>query len=135
MTAGGPADLAGLRKDDKVLSVNGHNCVGIDHYEAVDILKAAGSTIEMNISREVEVPVAVQNSNLEGNSNINQQNGHHRPPRESTTSHDETVSLSSLSQPASSHSQKSLVNKSPIVVSKYYRVSHFKVPQSKPILK
>ena len=83
----------------------------------MDILKAAGSTIEMNISREVEV--AVQNSNLAGNSNINQQNGHHRPPRESTTSHDETVSLSSLSQPASSHSQKSLVNKSPIVVSKY----------------
>ena len=47
-----------------------------------------------------------------------QQNGHHPRPRESTTSHDESVSLSSLSQPASSHSQKSLVNKtSPGVVS------------------
>ena len=34
---------AGLRKDDKVLSVNGHSCVSIDHYEAVGILKAAGN--------------------------------------------------------------------------------------------
>ena len=42
--AGGPADIAGLRKDDKVLAVNGNNCVAIDHYEAVNILKTAGST-------------------------------------------------------------------------------------------
>ena len=42
VTAGGPADIAGLKKDDKVLAVNGHNCVGIDHYEAVTILKNAG---------------------------------------------------------------------------------------------
>jgi hypothetical protein len=27
----------------KVLSVNGHSCVSIDHYEAVGILKAAGN--------------------------------------------------------------------------------------------
>ena len=44
VTAGGPADIAGLRKDDKVLAVNGNNCVAIDHYEAVNILKTAGST-------------------------------------------------------------------------------------------
>ena len=52
VTAGGPADLAGLRKDDKVLEVNGCTCIGIDHYEAVGILKAAGSTIDMKIVRE-----------------------------------------------------------------------------------
>ena len=43
VTSGGPAAIAGLRKDDKVLSVNGHSCVSIDHYEAVGILKAAGN--------------------------------------------------------------------------------------------
>ena len=53
VTPNGPADLAGLRKDDKVLSVNGHSCINIDHYESVGILKAAGSRIHMRISREV----------------------------------------------------------------------------------
>ncbi len=46
---------AGLRKDDKVISVNGHSCVDIDHYEAVGILKAAGSFISMRVVREVFV--------------------------------------------------------------------------------
>lgn len=53
VTPGGPADMAGLRKDDKVLSVNDHSCVDIDHYEAVGILKAAGNYIKMRIAREV----------------------------------------------------------------------------------
>jgi C-terminal processing protease CtpA/Prc len=39
VTPGGPADLAGLRVHDKVLSVNGISCVNVDHYEAVGILK------------------------------------------------------------------------------------------------
>ncbi|CAB4068059.1 SCRIB [Lepeophtheirus salmonis] len=56
VTPGGPAELAGLKKDDKVLSVNGHSCVDIDHYESVGILKAAGSLITMKIAREVQVP-------------------------------------------------------------------------------
>ena len=43
VTAGGPADIAGLRKDDKVLAVNGNNCIGIGHYDAVEILKTAGN--------------------------------------------------------------------------------------------
>ena len=45
VTAGGPADEAGLRVNDKVISVNSVTCVNVDHYEAVAILKAAGSTI------------------------------------------------------------------------------------------
>jgi len=53
VTPNGPADLAGLRKDDKVISVNGHACLEIDHYEAVGILKAAGSFISMRVVREV----------------------------------------------------------------------------------
>ena len=103
VTAGGPADLAGLRKDDKVLSVNGHTCVNIDHYRAVDILKAAGSNIDMRIVREQ----ALQNGHTTKGENR----------LDSTTTPDDTVSLSSLSQPASSHSQKSLLNKSSAVVS------------------
>ena len=39
MTPGGPADEAGLRVNDKLLSVNGISCVNVDHYEAVGILK------------------------------------------------------------------------------------------------
>ena len=53
VTAGGPADEAGLRVNDKVISVNSVTCVNVDHYEAVAILKAAGSTITMVIVREV----------------------------------------------------------------------------------
>ena len=60
VTAGGPADIAGLRKDDKVLAVNGNNCVAIDHYEAVNILKTAGSTIDMHVVREIVASDAVQ---------------------------------------------------------------------------
>ncbi len=55
VTPNGPADLAGLRKDDKVISVNKHSMVDIDHYEAVGILKAAGSYITMRVQREVFV--------------------------------------------------------------------------------
>ena len=55
VTPNGPADIAGVRKDDKVISVNGHSCVDIDHYEAVGILKAAGSYISMRVHREVFV--------------------------------------------------------------------------------
>lgn len=97
VTAGGPADIAGLRKDDKVLSVNGYSCVNIDHYTAVDILKAAGSNIDMRIVRE--------------NPTISQQNGHQNTNNRLNSTADDSASLSSLSQPASSHSQKSLTNK------------------------
>ena len=32
--------------------MNGHSCVNIDHYEAVGILKAAGSVIALRVERE-----------------------------------------------------------------------------------
>merc|ERR1719312_352519 len=54
VTPGGPARVAGLCKDDKVLEVNGHSCVDIDHYEAVGILKAAGSYITLRVIREID---------------------------------------------------------------------------------
>ena len=44
VTPGGPADEAGLRVNDKLLSVNGVSCVNVDHYEAVGILKVVCST-------------------------------------------------------------------------------------------
>ena len=147
VTAGGPADIAGLRKDDKVLAVNGNNCVSIDHYEAVNILKTAGSTIDMHVTREIVASDAVQA--VQQVLRQQQPNGHHapaaassppqipksatvqRPPQlpplpptskrqapldsTTTTEPDDSVSLSSLSQPASSHSQKSLLNKSAVV--------------------
>lgn len=42
VTEGGPAERAGLRVGDKILSVNNMNVIDIDHYEAVNALKAAG---------------------------------------------------------------------------------------------
>ena len=32
--------------------MNGHSCVNIDHYEAVGILKAAGSVIALRVERD-----------------------------------------------------------------------------------
>ena len=45
VTPGGPADLAGLRVHDKVLSVNSISCINVDHYEAVGILKVRGKVL------------------------------------------------------------------------------------------
>ncbi|XP_065157658.1 protein lap4-like isoform X4 [Atheta coriaria] len=53
VTDGGPADLAGLRVADKVLTVNEHSLVGVSHYDAVEVLKAAGPLLVFEISREV----------------------------------------------------------------------------------
>ncbi|XP_043213961.1 protein lap4-like isoform X2 [Amphibalanus amphitrite] len=50
---GGPADRAGLKVADKLVSVNGVPTLGADHYEAVGILKAAGATLRMLVMREV----------------------------------------------------------------------------------
>ena len=130
----------------KVLSVNGHTCVGIYHQRAVEILKAAGANIDMRIAREVvparqnghasnHLPPLPQQQQLPQspsqpsitNNNVGQPTGApsanqqgKRPPLDSTTTPDDSVSLSSLSQPASSHSQKSLLNKSSAVVSGMY---------------
>lgn len=51
--AGGPADIAGLRVGDKVLSVNGVSVVNVDHYDAVEVLKACGRVLMLVIIREV----------------------------------------------------------------------------------
>lgn len=53
VATGGPADLAGLRVGDKVLSVNGVSVVHVDHYDAVEVLKACGRTLVLVILREV----------------------------------------------------------------------------------
>lgn len=53
VTEGGPAELAGLRVGDKLVAVNGMSCVDVDHYEAVDILKAAGPSLVVHFIREV----------------------------------------------------------------------------------
>ncbi|XP_018372032.1 PREDICTED: protein lap4 isoform X4 [Trachymyrmex cornetzi] len=53
VTEGGPADLAGLRIGDKVLSVNGVSVVNVDHYDAVEVLKACGRVLVLVIIREV----------------------------------------------------------------------------------
>lgn len=53
VTPGGPADLAGLRVGDKVLTVNGVSVVGVSHYDAVEVLKASGAVLILEVSREV----------------------------------------------------------------------------------
>ncbi|KZS11124.1 Lap4 protein [Daphnia magna] len=53
VTEGGPAEMAGLRVGDKLVAVNGMSCIDVDHYEAVDILKAAGPSLVVHFIREV----------------------------------------------------------------------------------
>lgn len=53
VTECGPADLAGLKVGDKVLSVNGVNVIDVSHYDAVEVLKASGAVLILVISREV----------------------------------------------------------------------------------
>ena len=53
LVTGGPADLAGLKVADKVLSVNGISVVNVDHYDAVEVLKACGRVLVLVVVREV----------------------------------------------------------------------------------
>lgn len=53
VTEGGPADLAGLRVGDKVLTVNGVNVERVSHYDAVEVLKASGPVLILEVTREV----------------------------------------------------------------------------------
>ncbi|CAH2981811.1 unnamed protein product [Chilo suppressalis] len=52
VTPGGPAYNAGLRVGDKVLSVNGTSVVEVDHYYAVEVLKASGPTLTLVVTRD-----------------------------------------------------------------------------------
>lgn len=44
-----------LQVGDKLISVNGHSLVNADHYTAVEVLRAAGSTLVLEVTREVPV--------------------------------------------------------------------------------
>ncbi|XP_059053583.1 protein lap4 isoform X3 [Achroia grisella] len=52
VTPNGPAYLAGLRVGDKVLSVNGTSVVEVDHYYAVEVLKASGAVLTLVVTRD-----------------------------------------------------------------------------------
>lgn len=45
--------MAGLRVGDKVISVNGISVVNVEHYAAVEVLKACGRVLVLVIVREV----------------------------------------------------------------------------------
>lgn len=68
VTEGGPADLAGLRVGDKVLKVNGVSVEDADHYDAVEVLKACGAVLVLQVSRSVTRvighPVFLENGEL-----------------------------------------------------------------------
>ncbi|CAG2171126.1 unnamed protein product, partial [Oppiella nova] len=55
ITEEGPAEGAGLRVGDKILSVNAVDFTEIDHYKAVDALKTAGMDFVVVLVREVAV--------------------------------------------------------------------------------
>ncbi|XP_046742109.1 protein lap4 isoform X4 [Diprion similis] len=64
VTEGGPAELAGLRVGDKVIAVNGVSVVNVDHYDAVEVLKACGRVLVLVVLREVTriIPSSEQTS-------------------------------------------------------------------------
>lgn len=68
VTEGGPADLAGLRVGDKVVRVNGVSVEDVDHYDAVEVLKACGAVLVLLVTREVTRlvghPVFLENGEL-----------------------------------------------------------------------
>lgn len=53
VTEGGPADLAGLKIGDKVVTVNNVSVIDVSHYDAVEILKASGPVLVLQICREI----------------------------------------------------------------------------------
>ncbi|XP_063912792.1 protein lap4-like isoform X3 [Zophobas morio] len=65
VTESGPADLAGLRVGDKVVSVNGVSVVDVSHYDAVEVLKQSGPSLVLEVSREVTKFVAARPKPLE----------------------------------------------------------------------
>ncbi|CAB3367351.1 Hypothetical predicted protein [Cloeon dipterum] len=80
VTPGAPAELAGLRVGDRILAVNGMSLIGADHYEAVEMLKASGQTLDMIVGREILRPIiqVKQSPNPRAESAMDQP--HHRPP-------------------------------------------------------
>ena len=42
---------------DRILAVNGMSMIGSDHYEAVELLKASGQTLDMVVGREALKPI------------------------------------------------------------------------------
>ncbi|GFS51841.1 protein lap4 [Trichonephila inaurata madagascariensis] len=69
----GPAEAAGLKVGDKILSVNGKDLENVTHFDAVDALKAAGSRMVMIIRRESNT--SATNSPLDSPTNNNFENG------------------------------------------------------------
>ena len=100
----------------QVLEVNGHSCVDIDHYEAVGILKAAGSYITLRVIREIDpdamssLPATMTPTSAAAAAVTTP------PPSAATTTPNgvvrnsvttpDTTSLSSLSHAGSSYSQQ-----------------------------
>ncbi|XP_015379845.1 PREDICTED: protein scribble homolog isoform X4 [Diuraphis noxia] len=52
LTPDGPAELAGLKVGDKVLTANGQSLVDVDHYTSVEVLRSCGSVLVLQVLRE-----------------------------------------------------------------------------------
>ncbi|CAL4058825.1 unnamed protein product, partial [Meganyctiphanes norvegica] len=61
VTENGPAYNAGLRVGDKLLIVNGRDVNTVDHYEAVNIMRQAGASLDLRVVREVTRLVPAKN--------------------------------------------------------------------------
>lgn len=64
VSEGGPADMAGLKVGDKVLTVNDFSVVDVSHYDAVEVLKASGPVLILEVTREV---TRIVNQNINNN--------------------------------------------------------------------
>ena len=50
---GGAADLAGLKLDDEIISINGVYCSQLEHHQAVDLLRNSGGDLHVRVLRKV----------------------------------------------------------------------------------
>ncbi|CAL1294500.1 unnamed protein product [Larinioides sclopetarius] len=113
--AGGPAESAGLKVGDKILTVNGKDLENVTHFDAVDALKAAGTTMVMTIRRESGT--SPPNSPIESPTNNNLENGNVVEPYQQMSKSEPTEELVPENHKHSSESnivQKTAIAEEPV---------------------
>ncbi|CAJ0562533.1 unnamed protein product, partial [Mesorhabditis spiculigera] len=77
MAPGGVGEKSGLLVGDRLLAVNGISLVSADRHRAVDLVKASGSTVRIDVSRLEGVAAHARQFSADSTGSKPQNNGHH----------------------------------------------------------